>query len=148
MPKSVLKFKFPDEIHNSHPELIKDAYWDSVLVTELPYTVAAANIRDEPPVSSTANIEVKNKGAEIIQATPSAVRIDEMVGKQSHATDYQFPDNNDNESDKAEVRYSIHFNHWLNLLNNELSGKILFNFLNFFLFGDGIFQHFQQIHKL
>ncbi len=99
-----------DEMHHDHPELLKDAYWDSVLVNELPTTVAAASIRDEPPVSSTANIEMKKGGADIIAAVPSAVKIDEMVRKQSqrsHMTDYQFPDNNDNDSEKAEVRYSI-----------------------------------------
>lgn len=78
------------------------------MVNELPTTVAAANIRDEAPVASTANIEVKKSGAEMIPVVPSAVKIDEMVGKTSQV-DYQFPDN-DNDSDKAEVRYSIHFN--------------------------------------
>lgn len=70
--------------------------------------MAAANIRDEAPVSSTANIEVKKAGAEIIQVVPSAIKIDEMVRKSSQTMDYQFPDNTDNDSDKAEVRLSIH----------------------------------------
>ncbi|CAO1424598.1 unnamed protein product [Diamesa serratosioi] len=70
-----------DEMHHDHPELLKDQYWDSVLTTELPYTVASMGDRQDPPQSSTAHIEVKKAGAEIIPMVPSTLRIDEMVGK-------------------------------------------------------------------
>jgi hypothetical protein len=91
-----------DEMHHDHPELLKDQYWDSVLTTELPYTVASMNNREEPPAASTANIELKKGGDEIIPMVPSSLRMDEMVGKhsQSHGINYEFPDN-DLDSEKV-----------------------------------------------
>ncbi|MCL4136081.1 UNVERIFIED_CONTAM: hypothetical protein GTU68_052911 [Idotea baltica] len=47
-----------DEMHNEHPELIQDIYWDEVYPTELPYTVASQDFKTEPPLGSTANINV------------------------------------------------------------------------------------------
>ncbi|KAK7080996.1 hypothetical protein SK128_013260 [Halocaridina rubra] len=47
-----------DEMHSEHPELIQDKYWDEIFPTELPYTIAAEQFRIEPPLGSTANIEV------------------------------------------------------------------------------------------
>jgi bestrophin, other len=88
-----------DEMHHDHPELLKDQYWDSVLTTELPYTVASMNNREEPPAPSTANIAVSNAKAEIIPMVPSSVKIDDMVGK--NAMNYEFPENNDIDSDKV-----------------------------------------------
>ena len=93
-----------DEMHHDHPELLKDQYWDSVLTTELPYTVASMNNREQPPEASTANIEVSANKAEIIMPVPSSVKIDEMVGSKS-AMNYEFPENND--SDKVR---RIHWN--------------------------------------
>lgn len=94
-----------DEMHHDHPELLKDQYWDSVLTTELPYTVASMNNREDPPVPSTANIAVSQQKAEIIPMAPSIAKLDDMVGKNS--MNYEFPDNNDNDSDK--VRRSTKF---------------------------------------
>lgn len=88
-----------DEMHHDHPELLKDQYWDSVLTTELPYTVASMNNREEPPAASTANIEVSAVKAEIIPMVPSSVKIDDMVRKSS--MNYEFPENNDIDSDKV-----------------------------------------------
>ena len=45
-----------DEMHHDHPELLKDQYWDSLLVTELPYTVASLPNREEPPAPSTVSL--------------------------------------------------------------------------------------------
>lgn len=44
-----------DEMHHDHPELLKDQYWDSVLTTDLPYTVASMGNREEPPAASTVS---------------------------------------------------------------------------------------------
>lgn len=88
-----------DEMHHDHPELLKDQYWDSVLTTELPYTVASMNNREQPPEASTANIQVKADKAEIIPMVPSGVKIDDMVGK--NTMNYEFPENNDIDSDKV-----------------------------------------------
>ncbi|KAJ4439628.1 hypothetical protein ANN_07756 [Periplaneta americana] len=65
-----------DEMHHEHPELIKDQYWDEVFPSQLPYTVAAEQFRDEQPLPSTANIEIPKSAAEYI--APSSLKIDEM----------------------------------------------------------------------
>ncbi|KAG5672779.1 hypothetical protein PVAND_002873 [Polypedilum vanderplanki] len=91
-----------DDIHNSHPELIKDQYWDSILVQDLPYTVASMGNRENPPEPSTANVEVKKGGAEIVTAPSVAKNMDDMVGKNTATTNYEFPDN-DNDSDKEKM---------------------------------------------
>lgn len=88
-----------DEMHHDHPELLKDQYWDSVLTTELPYTVASMNNREDPPAPSTANVAVSANKAEIIPMAPSVLKLDDMVGK--NAMNYEFPENNDNDSDKV-----------------------------------------------
>lgn len=95
-----------DEMHHDHPELLKDQYWDSVLTTELPYTVASMNNREEPPAASTANIEVKADKAEIIPMVPSSIKIDDMVGK--NTMNYEFPQN-DIDSDKVRRIPKIEF---------------------------------------
>lgn len=88
-----------DEMHHDHPELLKDQYWDSVLTTELPYTVASMNNREDPPAPSTANVSVSANKAEIIPMVPSGVKIDEMVGK--NTMNYEFPENPDIDSEKV-----------------------------------------------
>jgi hypothetical protein len=90
-----------DEMHHDHPELLKDQYWDTI-VTELPHTLASMNNREEPPVPSTDRIEVSEKKAEIVNAMPSSVKIDEMVGKS-----YEFPENKDIDSDKVRKIHKI-----------------------------------------
>lgn len=87
-----------DDMHHDHPELLKDQYWDTVLTTEMPYTIATLANREEPPAASTANIELKKGGADIVTA-PSVLKMDDMVGK--NATNYEFPDNTGNDSDKV-----------------------------------------------
>ncbi|XP_077289165.1 bestrophin-4-like isoform X2 [Arctopsyche grandis] len=67
-----------DEMHHEHPELIRDQYWDEVFPTELPYTVATENQREEHPLPSTAKIEVPEVQREMVTVTPSAIKIDEM----------------------------------------------------------------------
>lgn len=121
-----------DEMHHDHPELLKDQYWDSVLTTELPYTVASMGDRQDPPQSSTAHIEVKKAGAEIIPMVPSNLRIDEMVGKTS--TDYQFPDNNDNDNDDSDKVRNAHLflkhTHWASVLVVAASFNLMTLFLS------------------
>ncbi|KAH8380219.1 hypothetical protein KR009_009504 [Drosophila setifemur] len=43
-----------DEMHNDHPQLLKDQYWDEVFPNELPYLVEAE--RAEHPEASTARL--------------------------------------------------------------------------------------------
>lgn len=55
-----------DEMHNEHPELTQDLYWDEVFPQELPYTVASEQFRREPPMGSTANIQVPESEQEFL----------------------------------------------------------------------------------
>ncbi|KAF4524693.1 hypothetical protein B566_EDAN014294, partial [Ephemera danica] len=59
-----------DEMHHDHPELLRDQYWDEVFPSELPYTVASEQYRDEVPEASTANIEVHPDDAMISSSVP------------------------------------------------------------------------------
>lgn len=45
-----------DEMHNEHPELIKDQYWDEVFPTTIPYETDGTVKRhpEQPPQHSTA----------------------------------------------------------------------------------------------
>ncbi|XP_065361117.1 bestrophin-4-like [Calliphora vicina] len=50
-----------DEMHNEHPELIKDQYWDEVFPANIPYETdgTVKIIPEEPPQHSTAELEKK-----------------------------------------------------------------------------------------
>ncbi|KAG5317367.1 BEST2 protein, partial [Pseudoatta argentina] len=64
-----------DEMHNEHPELIRDQYWDQIFPAELPYTAAAQPFREEHPIPSTAGIQLSAAQQEL---QPSSVKIDEI----------------------------------------------------------------------
>lgn len=86
-----------DEMHHEHPELIRDQYWDEIFPTELPYTAASQQFREEHPEPSTAGIQLSAAQQEL---QPSSVRIDEMV------PDYQQKFRNDIADDAVS---GIHF---------------------------------------
>ncbi|KYB28301.1 Bestrophin-1-like protein [Tribolium castaneum] len=48
-----------DEMHEEHPELLKDQYWDEVVPKELPYTVASEHYRREEPKGSAEMYKIK-----------------------------------------------------------------------------------------
>lgn len=77
-----------DEMHHEHPELIKDQYWDEVFPSELPYTIATENNREEHPEPSTARVAVPPRQRSMVTIAPSAVKMDEMVP--SHTVSYKF----------------------------------------------------------
>lgn len=52
-----------DEMHQEHPELLKDQFWDEVVPKELPYTVASEHYRREEPKGSAENYKVKTQDA-------------------------------------------------------------------------------------
>ncbi|KAI8122109.1 Bestrophin-2 [Lucilia cuprina] len=55
-----------DEMHNEHPELIKDQYWDEVFPTTMPYeTDGIIKIPEDPPLHSTAELEKKNTASRV-----------------------------------------------------------------------------------
>lgn len=52
-----------DEMHEEHPELLKDQYWDEVVPKELPYTVASEHYRRTEPKGSAEFYKVKESDA-------------------------------------------------------------------------------------
>lgn len=48
-----------DQMHEEHPELFKDQYWEEVVPKELPYTVASECYRKGEPKGSAENYKVK-----------------------------------------------------------------------------------------
>lgn len=77
-----------DEMHHEHPELIRDQYWDEVFPSELPYTIATENQREEHPEPSTARVAVPLRQRSMVTVAPSSVKIDEMVP--SNTVSYKF----------------------------------------------------------
>ena len=52
-------------MHEEHPDLIPDIYWDD-FPTDLPYTVAAEQFKRDAPQGSTFNIEVAEEDQEML----------------------------------------------------------------------------------
>ncbi|XP_050672571.1 uncharacterized protein LOC126970602 [Leptidea sinapis] len=83
-----VSYMIVDEMHHEHPELIKDQYWDEVFPSELPYTIATENQREEHPEPSTARVAVPPRQRSMVTVNPSSVKIDEMVP--SNTVSYKF----------------------------------------------------------
>lgn len=67
-----------DEMHGAlQPQLLRDQYWEEVIPESLPHTVASEQIKDGPPVQSTANIYVTREEGEII--APASLRSIDMT---------------------------------------------------------------------
>lgn len=52
-----------DEMHEEHPELLKDQYWEEVVPKDLPYTVASEHYRRHEPACSADHYKVKAEEA-------------------------------------------------------------------------------------
>lgn len=52
-----------DEMHNEHPELLKDQYWEVKVPDELPYTVGSEQYRRIEPKGSAENYKIKTTDA-------------------------------------------------------------------------------------
>lgn len=52
-----------DEMHDEHPELLKDQYWEEVVPKELPYTVASEHYRRTEPKGSAEKYKIKEADA-------------------------------------------------------------------------------------
>lgn len=70
-----MSYLIVDEMHQSHPELVRDQYWDEVFPDELPHTLASEPFRDRQPLPSTANIAVMHNAAE--NAAPTSVKVND-----------------------------------------------------------------------
>uniref|UniRef100_B4N513 Bestrophin homolog n=1 Tax=Drosophila willistoni TaxID=7260 RepID=B4N513_DROWI len=66
-----------DEMHQEHPELLKDQYWDEVFPNELPY--ADESQRQAPPEASTAKLDLPK---------PTIVSVDHKNREESHSSSF------------------------------------------------------------
>lgn len=55
-----------DKIHQDHPTLMKDYYWQQTAPDTLPFTVASQQYMKEIPVQSAENIKVKKNDQDLI----------------------------------------------------------------------------------
>lgn len=62
-----MSYVIVDEMHEEHPEMLRDAYWDEVFPAELPYTAATKQFQTEPPQGSTKNVEVPVHMADFVK---------------------------------------------------------------------------------
>lgn len=46
-------------MHEEHPELLRDQYWEEVVPKDLPYTVASEHYRREEPKGSAEHCKIK-----------------------------------------------------------------------------------------
>ncbi|XP_067012873.1 uncharacterized protein Best2 isoform X2 [Anabrus simplex] len=60
-----------DEMHEEHPELLKDQYWDEVVPKDLPYTLASEHYRRSEPKGSAENYKVKEADSLYANLLPS-----------------------------------------------------------------------------
>lgn len=63
-----------DEMHEEHPELLKDQYWEEVVPKDLPYTVASEHFRKEEPKGSAENYKIKEADAVYANINPMTKR--------------------------------------------------------------------------
>ncbi|GAB0095653.1 Bestrophin [Sergentomyia squamirostris] len=63
-----------DEMHEEHPELLKDQYWEEVVPKELPYTVASEHYRRHEPKGSAEHYKVKQADAVYANIIPAKNR--------------------------------------------------------------------------
>lgn len=61
-----ISYVIVDEMHQEHPEMLKDQYWDEVFPVELPYTAAAKQYQTGPPQHSAEEVEVPSHQAEFM----------------------------------------------------------------------------------
>jgi bestrophin, other len=74
-----------DEMHEEHPELLKDQYWEEVVPKDLPYTVAAEQYRRKEPKGSAEHYKVKEADSVYANLIPSKKQ--SHMSTHSHHTD-------------------------------------------------------------
>ncbi|KAL7733049.1 hypothetical protein ACLKA6_002850 [Drosophila palustris] len=65
-----------DEMHNDHPTLVRDQYWDEVFPPELPYPDESQ--RHAPPEPSTAKLDLSKITSTYIPKVPTTTTTDEI----------------------------------------------------------------------
>jgi bestrophin, other len=68
-----------DEMHEEHPELLKDQYWEEVVPKDLPYTVASEHYRRHEPKGSAEMYKVKEADAVYANIMPGNRRLTDDV---------------------------------------------------------------------
>lgn len=58
-------------MHEEHPELLKDQYWEEVVPKELPYTVASEHYRRSEPKGSAEMYKIKQADAVYANIIPT-----------------------------------------------------------------------------
>nr|CAD7453059.1 unnamed protein product [Timema tahoe] len=103
-----------DEMHQEHPEMVKDQYWDEVFPAELPYTAAAKQYQTGPPLSSTENVEVSLEQAEFM---PLDTVIEESPGDLDDLADIDLDD------DDCQLNDSRRETHPMKILKSKKQGS-------------------------
>jgi bestrophin, other len=68
-----------DEMHEEHPELLKDQYWEEVVPKDLPYTVASEHYRRHEPKGSAETYKVKDSDAVYANIMPGKRSLNDDV---------------------------------------------------------------------
>lgn len=68
-----------DEMHEEHPELLKDQYWEEVVPKDLPYTVASEHYRRHEPKGSAELYKVKESDAVYANIMPGKRSLNDDV---------------------------------------------------------------------
>lgn len=71
---SQASYMIVDEMHEEHPELLKDQYWEEVVPKDLPYTVASEHFRKEEPKGSAEHYKIKEADAVYANINPMTKR--------------------------------------------------------------------------
>ncbi|CAL4152906.1 unnamed protein product, partial [Meganyctiphanes norvegica] len=74
-----------DEMHEEHPKLTQDKFWDEGIPHELPYTKAAEEFIIEVPQGSTSDIFVSENNMEILPTCPEEPEDEEFTPGQSRS---------------------------------------------------------------
>lgn len=69
-----MAYMIVDGMHQEHPELIKDQYWDSFNIN-LPYTEAAQKFQKDEFVGSAANIEIPSNKSQFLPPSTSTTTL-------------------------------------------------------------------------
>ncbi|XP_052848386.1 bestrophin-4-like isoform X1 [Drosophila gunungcola] len=121
-----------DEMHQEHPELVKDQYWDEVFPNEMPYT--SASKRAEPPSPSTAYMDFPHKGsAHSTFSTFKFLNSFQMDGRPAGLTfseNLLAPIQDDPESSREPSQTTIDFNELIEQRRRERRSRIRHRFVD------------------
>lgn len=76
-------------MHEEHPELLKDHYWEDVVPTDLPYNIASEQFRRTEPQGSTASMKIKPGNS--VYANLASVKRHNSVAQDEVYADYVSP---------------------------------------------------------